>query len=187
MASGPIVYQGETFRIWYRAQGGQTGLTDCVSTVLGPTGTVIANAAAMTESSNGFYYYDVTSTNTLGDYTHYCNSETAPRVETGGFRVITAIRNKVSGGGLFRSGPPGADQTELIELVKELKRLLISIQNSKSFEKKVDTSVAELKKEFSKMVDFMKEIEDKNKIRDKIILGNADPEDLAMVLDSEDE
>ena len=73
--------QALVFRAYYRVGGiGQTGLTDVVCTVYGPSGTALVTSAAATEIGGGLYQYTLSGslTSTAGAYTGiFATSNTA--------------------------------------------------------------------------------------------------------------
>src|SRR4030042_1490211 len=80
---------GETVRILYEAKALTTGLTDVKITIWGPVGTKLVNAAAMTELSDGLYYYDYTIPS-VGNFISQCNSATLPRYVNDKFLAVAA-------------------------------------------------------------------------------------------------
>jgi len=188
MTGSQTIYQGETYRIRYRAAADRTGLVDVKVTLYAPDGTKTLNTQTLTEEGDGFYYYIFTSTSTLGDYRGKITCKSKPKTEDVEFRVIPIIRNRV-GGMISRPEWSKEEKEELLKMLKSVKSDLATLRKSKAMSAKIEetnSKVTDLKTHLEKLEKNFSKSEKSNSLRDKLILEKSDLEKLANVVDDED-
>lgn len=176
------IYKGESITLLYN--GISSGLTDVKFNLWDPDLTqVLANQAATGEfGTSKTYYYKLQGADKLGDWAGHADSTSKPKKQPVSFRVIPVIRPVFGSVSI----PPFFTEKEKEELLKSMKEVIQRISN---IEKKItkikipDNKI--MQRDILDMKEKYMDMNNQNRIRDKLILQNSDIDSIIKTIKDE--